>query len=71
MAIDACLILHWSTTVISVLYGIYFVILGKDHKENCIEDGMYRMQVQETNSIEKMQAFRAGWWQEEESEYKA
>lgn len=44
--------------------------IGENDKENCIEDGMYGMQVQKTNSTEKMQALWTGWWQEEEGEYK-
>lgn len=40
--------------VLNILCHMLYV--GKDDKENCIEDGMYRMQVQKTNSTEEVQA---------------
>jgi hypothetical protein len=42
-----------------------FNILGKDHKENCLTYGMYRMQIPQTSPIETLQTFRIGRRQEE------
>lgn len=47
-----------------ISFVFVFRLAGKDNKENRTPYGMYWMQVPQANSIEALQAFRIGWWQE-------
>ena len=48
-------------TIVDLLRNYLLVVLsGKDDKEDCAEDGMYGLQIQEAARDQAMQALRVG-----------